>query len=259
MSEIHALSGAYAINALDDDERARFDEHLAGCADCRAEVASFVETAGLLAELDQEIPPVSLRAGGLDGIKTVRPLPPETPAQAETETPDGPADEAPGRSASTEAATVVTLHRRTLPALVAAAVTVLLLAAGALAWHPWSAHQSTSLADQIIHAPDAVRVTEHLPGGAGELTVVRSASLQRAVMIGDQVPEPKAGTVYQLWYQQPGQGMVSAGLMPDSTEPTVLSGNAATAKAAAVTVEPDTGSAHPTSAPIALFPFKAST
>ena len=56
--------------------------------------------------------------------------------------------------------------------------------------------------------------------------------------------------------QQPGQGMVSAGLMPDAAEPTVLTGDAATATAAAVSVEPDTGSAKPTTDPIALFPLQ---
>ena len=50
--------------------------------------------------------------------------------------------------------------------------------------------------------------------------------------------------------------MVSAGLMPDAEEPTVLTGNAATAKAAAVSVEPEGGSEQPTSDPIALFPLK---
>jgi anti-sigma-K factor RskA len=77
-------------------------------------------------------------------------------------------------------------------------------------------------------------------------------------MVGDHVPEPAPGTVYQLWLVQPEQGPVSAGLMPDSTQPTVLSGNAATATAVAITVEPDTGSTHPTSQPLATFPFKAS-
>ena len=28
VNDIHALSGAYAVDALDDDERARFEEHL---------------------------------------------------------------------------------------------------------------------------------------------------------------------------------------------------------------------------------------
>jgi hypothetical protein len=53
--------------------------------------------------------------------------------------------------------------------------------------------------------------------------------------------------------------MVPAGLMPDSTEPTVLTGDAATAKAAAITVEPETGSPQPTSDPIVLFPLRSST
>ena len=49
-NDIHALSGAYAVDALDDIERAGFERHLAECADCRAEVASLRETAALLAE-----------------------------------------------------------------------------------------------------------------------------------------------------------------------------------------------------------------
>jgi anti-sigma-K factor RskA len=50
--------------------------------------------------------------------------------------------------------------------------------------------------------------------------------------------------------------MVSAGLMPDADEPTVLAGDAGTAKAAAVSVEPEGGSAKPTTDPVALFPLK---
>jgi anti-sigma-K factor RskA len=242
MSDIHALSGAYALDSLDDVERAQFARHLANCAECRAEVRSFSETASHLAEIESEAPPAGLRAKVLADIATVRPFPPETAA---TDVP------------ATRSATVTTLHRRTLPTLVAAAVALILLAAGGLAWHPWQDH-GQSLADQIRNAPDAVSVTEPIPGG-GKLTIVRSASLKRAVLIGDGVPEPKAGTTYQMWFKQPGQPMVSAGLMPDPHEPTVLAGDAATATAAAVSVEPETGSAHPTTDPIALFPLRSST
>jgi anti-sigma-K factor RskA len=56
-----------------------------------------------------------------------------------------------------------------------------------------------------------------------------------------------------MWLQQPGEGMVSAGLMPDAEHPTVLTGDAATAEAAAVSVEPESGSPQPTTKPIALF------
>jgi anti-sigma-K factor RskA len=241
MSDIHALSGAYALDALDEVERAQFARHLASCPECQAEVRSFSETASHLAEIESEPPPADLRAKVLAGIGKVRPFPPET-SQAD--------------SAPAGAARVVTLRRRALPTLVAAAVALILLATGAAVWHPWTSDRTT-WADQIVNAPDAVRITEPVPGG-GKLTIVRSASLKRAVMIGDHVPEPEPGTTYQLWLQQPGQGMVSAGLMPDSTQPTVLTGDAATAKAAAITVEPETGSAHPTSDPIAVFPLRSS-
>jgi anti-sigma-K factor RskA len=249
MSDSHALSGAYAVDALDADERQSFEKHLEVCPECRAEVRSFSETAALMAEAQAETPPPSLRDSVLSGITSVRPLPPETAPVTPTE------DPASTEVTRTTPATMRTLPRRLFPALVAASVAVILLAVGALVWQPWSGPESTSLADRIMAAPDAVSVTEPVPGG-GELTIVRSASLKRAVMVGKDVPAPEPGTTYQLWLLQPGEGMVSAGLMTDVAEPTVLTGDAATAKAAAVSVEPETGSAHPTSDPLALFPLR---
>src|ERR1700712_4964854 len=76
MSDIHALSGAYAIDALDDIERAQFERHLAECPACTAEVRSLRETGALLAETTATAPSAALRARVLAGITTVRPLPP---------------------------------------------------------------------------------------------------------------------------------------------------------------------------------------
>jgi anti-sigma-K factor RskA len=74
--DIHALSGAYAVDALDDVEREQFERHLAGCSACQAEVASLVAAATALSSLSDVAPPPSLRAKVLQGITTVRPLPP---------------------------------------------------------------------------------------------------------------------------------------------------------------------------------------
>ncbi len=82
MSDIHALSGAYAVDALDDIERASFERHLGGCATCRAEVASLRETAAALGDDVALAPPPELRAAVLDGITRVRPLPPVVPGGA---------------------------------------------------------------------------------------------------------------------------------------------------------------------------------
>ena len=76
--DLHHLSGAYAVDALDDAERASFEQHLAVCADCRAEVAELSAAAGSLASLVETTPPPSLRASVLSGIGQVRPLPPLT-------------------------------------------------------------------------------------------------------------------------------------------------------------------------------------
>ena len=54
--DIHALSGAYAVDALDDIERAQFERHLAECPACTSEVASLREAAALLAETTMTTP-----------------------------------------------------------------------------------------------------------------------------------------------------------------------------------------------------------
>ena len=234
MTEIHTLSGAYAVDALDDLERARFERHLDECAACREEVDSLRDAAALLSEPEAITPPATLRDRVLADIGTVRPLPPvvarHVPAPAARRTP--------------------------LRSLLVAAAAAVVLVVGLVAWRPWHDDGTLSVADTILAAPDAVRVTEKVPGGNGAaLTLVASRSLNRAAMIGDKVPEPAEGTTYQLWLQQPGQGMVSAGLMPDSHETTVLTGQLTTATAAAITVEPAGGSDHPSSKPIVVFPL----
>lgn len=55
-TEIEELLGAYALDAVEPDEAAEVDEHLAGCARCRAEVAEHREVAALLAHGGQPAP-----------------------------------------------------------------------------------------------------------------------------------------------------------------------------------------------------------
>ena len=42
--DLHHLSGAYAVDALDRDERDAFEHHLSVCDACRAEVPSLFGT-----------------------------------------------------------------------------------------------------------------------------------------------------------------------------------------------------------------------
>jgi anti-sigma-K factor RskA len=70
---IHELSAAYALDALDADERREFEEHLTHCPECREAVASFQETASALAhQVDMPPPPPSLRERILEQVRRER-------------------------------------------------------------------------------------------------------------------------------------------------------------------------------------------
>ena len=46
--DLHDLTAGYALDALDPDERARYEEHLASCERCRDELQGFWQVAGAL-------------------------------------------------------------------------------------------------------------------------------------------------------------------------------------------------------------------
>jgi len=283
--DIHALSGAYAVDALDDVEREQFERHLAGCSACQAEVASLVAAATSLSALSDVAPPPSLRAKVLQGITTVRPLPPVVDQDAQHDltsqraapaaaTPPAPEPAAPVEVPETVPETVQPAPdelaarrsgrhadaRRGSPLrwLVAAATAAILAIGGFAVWRSYDAGSSTppTVAEQVRTAPDAQTSSDiALPGG-GTATVVRSASLGKAVVVTSDLPSAPAGKVYQLWLQDADGQFTSAGLMSASGDQTVvLQGDAADAQAAGITIEPAGGSEQPTSNPIAFFSF----
>jgi anti-sigma-K factor RskA len=80
-SDLHELVAPYALDALDDDERERFERHLAECERCTAELAELQGAVGALAvAAEGPEPPASLRgrvleAARADGAGKVIPLP----------------------------------------------------------------------------------------------------------------------------------------------------------------------------------------
>src|SRR4051794_15539599 len=71
---VHDLTAAYALDALADDERRRFEAHLDDCLSCRAEVDEFRTAAAGLALADPAPdPPVELRGRILDAARAERP------------------------------------------------------------------------------------------------------------------------------------------------------------------------------------------
>ncbi|HMM96192.1 anti-sigma factor [Phycicoccus sp.] len=249
--DLHHLSGAYAVDALDGDERTAFEQHLTTCAACRAEVGELTAAAHTLGALTEVDPPESLRASVLAGVARVRPLPPLVGAS----TPDEPAvvPTAPlaGEGAATAlGARVVPLFRRTSTWLAAAAAAVV-LAVGGLAWSPWSGDQPALTAvQQVEQASDAATVTSHK--GDTTATLAYSRSLDRSAITVTGLSPAPSGKVYQLWYIT-ADGARSAGFISaadDGTGEAVLGGSLSGAQQVGVTVEPAGGSAAPTSAPI---------
>ena len=68
----HALVGAYALNAVDERERAEFEAHLAGCPLCSADVPAFREVLAQFAQTASSPPPPDLVSRALTSTRGVR-------------------------------------------------------------------------------------------------------------------------------------------------------------------------------------------
>jgi anti-sigma-K factor RskA len=233
--DIHALIGAYAVDAVTDTERAEFEEHLAVCEHCRAELAGLREAAATVGSSVPMTPPPALRDAILGAIGTVRPLPPQLPLEPHL------------------------ADRRRRPfgrrftAAIAAAAAAAALVVGGLAWHPWTGSQpaTTSAVQQVLHAPDAHRYVKHLDSATA--TVIFSPREGKSVLQARHMPPAPAGHTYQLWYMTASGSATGAGFLTPSgtgTSTVLLNGDADHAALVGITVEPAGGSPQPTTKPI---------
>jgi anti-sigma-K factor RskA len=177
--EIHAAAGAYALNALDDLERARFEAHLARCTTCRQDVADFRATAEVLAAAVAEEPPPRLRADVLAAIRDVRQESPLAPRSLRARAP-----------------------RPWLLTVGAAAAIAIIGLLAVLTIDARNERDDAELVAQTMAASDA-RTVELMPlesGGAGHGRLVWSESEGRAVLVLDALPDPGEGRAYELWF-----------------------------------------------------------
>jgi anti-sigma-K factor RskA len=145
--DIHTLTGAYAVDALPDDEREMFEQHLLACDACAQEVTELQATAARLSDAAFELPPPSLRDRVLAEIDATRQEPPLPHAAADDGPPAPPTGRegvaaSAGTSTSDAAAVAVVADelatRRARRARIVAAVTgvaaaLLVVAVGAMA------------------------------------------------------------------------------------------------------------------------------
>ncbi|NUO58053.1 MAG: anti-sigma factor [Hamadaea sp.] len=228
--DLHLLTGAYTLDALDVAEREAFERHLRTCSICAAEVAGFREAAARLADNSWSSPPPRMRAQVLERIHGTRQL---------TPTPTGRASRWRRRAAFALAAGLI--------AAVAGGVTYLVQDQRVRQEQAArvEAEQRQARIDAVLTASDVVVRTSPVTGG-GAITVVSAASQDAAVVVVAGAPAPPSSHAYELWTvrdatPQPA-GVMAAG---QGTSTQYVNGIAG-ASLIAMTVEPAGGSATPT-------------
>jgi len=224
--DVHLLTGAYALSALDDVERRQFERHLAECPDCAREVEELRATAARLGVAVAQRPPAWLRQRVMHQIATTRQEPPR----------------ARGRSGGRP-------PQRWALRLTAVAAALALAAAVALGAIALRTQDQLSQAQArygqvaaVLAAPD-VRSGTASAAGATAIVMV-SHKLNEAVLTVDGMPPPPANRTYQVWLMGSGSPR-SAGLLqsgPNAVIPPLVFGGIGGATQIGVTEEPAGGS-----------------
>ncbi|MET9325586.1 anti-sigma factor [Tsukamurella sp. NPDC003166] len=105
------------------------------------------------------------------------------------------------------------ISRRTLRVLAAAAVVVVAVGGGVLVGRELAPDQGRTGSDTeiVLAAPDA-RTAQARVGDA-TISFIYSRERNAGVVLMNDVPPPKDGTVYQMWLMDPGGGARSRGTM----------------------------------------------
>ena len=226
-TDVHELTAAYALDALDRSEADRYEEHLRHCSRCQEELASFWDVSSALAlAAEGPPPPPELRGRILEQARRERP-------------------------------NVVPLRRRwVVPTLGSAAAVA---AAAAVALAVWASSLSNSVdaertalraqerALAIVADPAATSVA--LSGADGRLVVARD---RRAAIVVRGLRPAREGRIYELWVAEEGGRPVRAGLFQGSegVKAVAVERRVPPGAAVMVTEERAGGVEAPTSAPI---------
>lgn len=277
-SDLSASSGAYALGALSEPEKAEFEALMAVSESLRSEVTELSDTAVELGlSVAPEAPSAEFRANLLaliaqtpqfapdevetaDVVPTVVPIvAPVTAAAAPSAATSSTASSASAKRGAAESRAQVRWFQRPIGTLVAAAAAVaLIVGVGFGANVVMQAQGDMATASQINEiqaADDYARASVEMDGG-GSATLVWSVDLQRSALMVDGMEGLPAGSTYELWYLNSKGEARPAGTFDvgDSGSHTVvLAGDMAADDGVAVTIERSGGSDKPTTDPIVVF------
>ena len=254
--EIAGLLGAYALDAVDPEEAAAVEEHLAGCPRCRDEVAQFHQTAGVLASGGGEAP-----ADLWDGIGARLNRPDNISEPPPRLRPGAVGDASP--AAKGKSSPRLARHGGALIA-VAAAVAIAILGVevvhldhrlNQVAAAGTGTQNLSGAAARALLDPQSRRIV--LTGSGPASPVLAEVVIEgpgTAFLLNRGLPPLPAARTYQLWLTGAGRP-VSAGLLGSNPQTVAFAiGSGPPTEAFAVSVEPAHGSVAPTLPPVAASP-----
>lgn len=238
-------AGAWVLRALPADESERFAAHLAGCDECRREVAELqmvVDTLPLAAP--QVAPPPELKDRLMAMVRAEAALleaagPDADVATAPVEAPRAAPERPPRPKEKRRWFRRPLVALRPIPAAVAAAVLVALGVGGGVLLSGGSSERTVRAR---VVAPAA-------PGARASLTIADD----RGTLKVDDFPAPPSGRVYQVWLKRPGRAPAPTRALfraRGGSATVDVPGSLKGVDQVLVTDEPDGGSRAPTRAPV---------
>jgi hypothetical protein len=217
--DIQDLLGAFALDAVDDDERDVIEAHLAGCPRCRAEVQGHRETAALLAHSGERAP-----EGVWDRIAEALD---EAPPALDLTRITPPADQLSERRAAKAAPRAISLRVAAATMAVAAAATLFL---GVAIGRNDNANLerleqlARDMEKGVVHNaafaalsnPQAEQVQLASADGKPMAKIVRLPD-GTGYLVPTNLARPPAGRVYQLWAVR-SDAKISLGVFGDNPE-----------------------------------------
>jgi anti-sigma-K factor RskA len=229
---LHDDLAAYALGALEPDEAAEFERHIAGCESCRERIEWLRPAVDVLpASVEQRTPPETLRENLLATVRA-----------------EAAAGEA--RAAPAQARAPWWQGLRTVLSRPAVAMTALIVLTVGVA------------AGYLIRGSG-----EEMPGGLVSATSLGpqaaqvSATLERhgdsATLHVQEMPELEPDEVYQVWVRRAGvmEPRSTFVLAMDGGAEAAVPGPLSDADAVLVTAEPRPGSSQPTTEPLLEAPL----
>jgi anti-sigma-K factor RskA len=285
--DIALSSGAYALNALSEEEQLEFEAHLAESPTTRNEVTEMAETAAILGlSVTPVTPSPEMKRNLMAMLASTPQLPKQTPAELNAElnlalgreSPTA-ADQTPATvvpvfeampvesetaapvppselSARSTAKTQARWFNRPIMALTAVAAAFVLIVGGSSVVNlvndaTYQQQQADQLA-QITSAEDMQQTVAAVSTG-GTATLMWSEELGKSVVVADGLAELSSDETYELWYITADGTPSAAGLFDvDGSDNVwrVLDGEMEAGVTVGVTVEPKGGSEQPTTDPI---------